>query len=428
LTSQRTLGKLALRARPLQGWDRAHGLAVEGGMTVQRVRTETYFDGETLSREGPVLITIRDGTIESIGPVAPDCAAADLATPFLMPGLVEAHAHVFLDGTLLDRKERDAYLTAGSARMMATARANLEKCSRAGVTLVRDAGDRFGINHAVRDELRQRAHAAIELRSSGAGIRRANRYGGFVARAVDGRDEIAATVADICRSSDDVKVMLTGIIDFEKGEVNGAPQFDADELALIVAQAREHGRMTLAHCSGLAGLDVAVAAGVDSIEHGFFMTREILQKMADKSIAWVPTFSPVHVQWARPELAGWSQGTIRNLERILDAHREHVALAHRLGVALVAGSDAGSQGVDHGSGLIDELLHMLGAGVPMAALLTSATARPRRLWGLASTRVAAGQGADLILLDRSPFAFPPALREVRQVIKGETGLRIGDTG
>jgi imidazolonepropionase-like amidohydrolase len=396
-------------------------------MAVKRIRTEVYFDGEHLFRDGPFLVTIRGDSIASIAPATPGSAPADVAVPFLMPGLVEAHAHLFLDGALLDRAERSAYLAAAPARMLATARTNVEKCLRAGVTVVRDAGDRYGINHAIRGELRQRRPVAIEVRSSGTGLRRASRYGAFAARAID-PDGIVAAVADICRTSEHVKVMLTGIVDFETGDVKGAPQFDVEELALIVQQARALDRPTLVHCSGVAGLEVAVAAGVDSIEHGFFMTRDILHKMAEKDIAWAPTFSPVYAQWARPELMGLPGGASDNLARILDAHREHVAMAHRLGVALLAGSDAGSQGVDHGSGLIDELLHMLAAGVPLAAVLTSATARPRRRWAMPPARIAAGQGTDLILLDRCPFDDPEALREVRGVIKGSACLNFTDHG
>ena len=196
------------------------------------------------------------------------------------------------------------------------------------------------------------------------------------------------------------------------------PQFNTDELSEIVARAHGFGRKTFAHCSGVEGLRVAVAAGVDSIEHGFFMTREILEGMAEKSIAWVPTFSPVHFQWARPEFAKWNSATLDNLRRILDAHLVHVGLAHELGVPLVAGSDAGSQGVDHGAALIDEMFHFLDAGVPMAAVLRSATSRPRALWDLPSANIAPGNRADIVLLEGSPFDAPPALRRAKAVVRG----------
>ncbi|TAK48206.1 MAG: hypothetical protein EPO23_09015 [Xanthobacteraceae bacterium] len=387
-------------------------------MTYSRIVTRDYFDGERHYRGGPFAIELRDGRIASVAPFTGSPAAGDIVAPFVMPGLVEAHAHIFLDGAELDGDKRGAYLKADLPTMMATAHANLDKHTLAGVTLVRDAGDRYGVNKAIRDELRGRDDAVISLRAPGLGIKRPKRYGAFMARDIVASSEIGPTVEDLARDGDDIKIILTGIIDFVAGTVKGEPQFNREELTDIVTTAHRLGRKTFAHCSGLAGLEVAVAAGVDSIEHGFFMTRDILARMADKNIAWVPTFSPVHFQWARPEVAGWDGATVDNLRRILDSHSEHTAIAHELGVMLVAGSDAGSHGVDHGSSLIDELFHFLHAGLPMESVLTSATSRPRKLWGLPPASIAAGQDAELIVLDRSPFEQPDALRAVRQVIVG----------
>jgi len=144
------------------------------------------------------------------------------------------------------------------------------------------------------------------------------------------------------------------------------------------------------------------------------MTPDILDVMADKRIAWVPTVSPVNFQWARPELAGWDAGTIDNLRRILDSHREHIGLAHRKGVELVAGSDAGSPGVVHGEALLDELFHFLDAGLPMSAVLEAATSRPRRLWEVETANISVGATAEVVALEASPFDKPTALRTAKR--------------
>lgn len=387
-------------------------------MTTRRILARQIFDGERLL-DGPHLVRVEDGTISAVEKApAGEAGDSDVVAAFAMPGLVEAHAHIFLDGAELEGEARGAYLGADFDAMMATARGNLAKSTRAGITLIRDAGDRYGVNTAIRDELRGRADAPVAMRAPGLGIKRPKRYGGFMARDIVSADDIAPTIAEIAPAADDIKIILTGIIDFVAGDVKGVPQFNTDELSEIVARARGFGRKTFAHCSGVEGLRVAVAAGVDSIEHGFFMTREILEGMAAKSIAWVPTFSPVHFQWARPEFAKWNSATLDNLRRILDAHLVHVGLAHELGVPLVAGSDAGSQGVDHGAALIDEMFHFLDAGVPMAAVLRSATSRPRALWDVPSANIAPGNRADIVLLEGSPFDAPPALRRAKAVVRG----------
>lgn len=392
--------------------------------------TESWFDGRARHAQGPYAMLIDAGRIEAIarGADAGVLSAAHAGTrtrraAFAMPGLVEAHAHVFLDGDELDAAARARFLEAPRAAMLEVARRNLSSALRHGITLIRDAGDRYGVNHALRDELRDDprpggASALPGLRSPGAGIRRPGRYGGFIAQEAADDAAIVAAVHRIADSgADDLKIILTGIIDFASGTVKGEPQFDERSLALLVRTARGRGLKTFAHCSGQPGLEAAVAGGVDSIEHGFFMSREILARMAEKGIAWVPTFSPVHFQWAHPEHAGWNAATVARLRQILDAHLEHVALAHRLGVDLVAGSDAGSPGVSHGRALLGELLFFLEAGVPLAAVLESATSRPRRLWNTGEARVRPGAPADLVLLAGDPFEDRRHLLAVTSVLR-----------
>mgnify|MGYP001765235285 CR=1 FL=1 len=375
------------------------------------VRAASLFDGERHrpASAGPTDVVVEAGRVVAVGP-ADGSLTPDLDVAFLMPGLVEAHAHVFLDGGELDFAKRNECLKADTDTMVATARANVARTAAAGVTLARDAGDRWGINDRIRDELAADPTALVRFRSPGLGVKRPKRYGGFMARDIGEGVDPSTTIEAMVEAVDDVKVILTGIIDFDAGGVKGAPQFSAEELATIVAVAHRAGKKTFAHCSGLDGLEVAVEAGIDSIEHGFFMNRAVLETMADRGIAWVPTFSPVHFQWARPELAGWSAATIGNLRRILDGHLEHVGLADRLGVNLVAGSDAGSPGVPHGAGLVDEIFHFLDAGLSITAALHAATARPRRLWGCAAATITAGSAAELVAFAASPFDDPAALR------------------
>jgi imidazolonepropionase-like amidohydrolase len=382
------------------------------------LRTDAYFDGESHHCQGPYTLVVEDGRISRIekGSIAPELGQSDLAVKqaaFIMPGLVEAHSHLFLDGGVLDFSARNNYLKASAEEMLAVARKNINANLAAGVTLVVDAGDRYGVNQAIRQE-----SGLVKVRSAGLALRRPGRYGSFMAREVETRDEIAAAISEIGQSADDLKVILTGIIDFKEGLVKGEPQFDVEELTFIVAQARRQGLRTFVHCSGLAGLEVAVAAGVDSIEHGFFMTADLLRRMAERGIAWVPTVSPVHFQWQRPELAGWDASTVANLRIIVDSHLEHIALAAELGVDLVSGSDAGSHGVCHGTALLDELDFFATAGLSMEAVLRAATCLPRRRWGTESARLAVGQRADFVILEGSPFDDSGFLRRVTEVCVG----------
>jgi imidazolonepropionase-like amidohydrolase len=127
------------------------------------------------------------------------------------------------------------------------------------------------------------------------------------------------------------------------------------------------------HCSGHDGVENCLAAGVDTVEHGFFLDRDQLARMRDRDLAWVPTFAPVQFQLDHAADLKWSDLVAGNLRRILDAHAAMLAHAAAIGVRLVAGSDAGSHGVAHGHGFLWELELMERAGLPAARVLRSAT-------------------------------------------------------
>ena len=360
-------------------------------MTARIFVATAYFDGERGHGDGPYTILVDGERIVDVvggdrsaerGELPEAFRAAGVPVThcsFLMPGLVEAHAHLLLDGAKLELDARSAYLKASDEEMMETGRRNLTANLAAGVTVIRDAGDRFGVNHRIRAEAAKANRLMPDIRSPGLAIRKPKKYGAFMAIEVDTPEEIVAGINQLLKTGDDLKILLTGIIDFEAGQVKGKPQFDIAEAQLIVETARKRGRPTFAHCSGADGLEIAIAAGIDSIEHGFFMTDELLEKMVHRGIAWVPTFSPVHFQWARPDIVGWNEETVGHLRRIVDSHLEHVGKAAQLGGLLVAGSDSGSHGVPHGSALVDEMFFFLEAGLTMDQTLRSATSLPRRL-------------------------------------------------
>jgi len=183
----------------------------------------------------------------------------------------------------------------------------------------------------------------------------------------------------------------------------------------MVETAGRLGLQTYAHCSGIEGLKIAVEAGVNSIEHGFFMNRDILTIMADKNISWVPTFSPVYFQYQRPELAGWNVQTVSRLDAILNNHFEHIAFAVEMGVPIIAGSDAGSYGVPHGKGLIDELFFFNRAGIPLTETLSSATSVPRRFWNCESADIIPGNRINFLELKGSPFIEIENLNQPRNI-------------
>jgi len=121
-----------------------------------------------------------------------------------------------------------------------------------------------------------------------------------------------------------------------------------------------------------------------------------------------------------PAVAGLDQAASDGLARILDQHRAMIRRAHQLGVDLVAGSDAGSWGVPHGLAIHVELAAYAEAGVPLAAVLASATSTPRRSWGIAGGQIAVGQPADLSLYEADPRHDLVVLRQAAGVVLAGT--------
>ncbi|HUW38380.1 MAG TPA: amidohydrolase family protein [Rhodocyclaceae bacterium] len=392
------------------------------------VVVDGWFDGEA-RHSGPASFLVRGGRIEEI---AAGDHGADLARRgvtvhrggFLMPGLVDAHAHLFLDGATTDARLRSEHLKQPLDRLTEAARASARQALACGVTAVRDAGDRHGINNRIRAEAMAPGSGLPRIRSGGLGVKRAKRYGAFMATDVSDAESIRRSVTELSGTNDEIKLILTGIIDFDAGAVTDEPQFTLEETRLVVDTARSRGRNSFAHCSGAKGLAIAARAGVGSIEHGFFMDRETLMMMAERSVAWTPTFSPVHFQWAHPEAAGWSPNTVGKLRRILDSHAEHLLLAHQMGVTLLLGTDAGSMGVAHGHAVFEEIDRYLEAGLPLAAALAAATAAARRHFGWDDPRLAGGGIFDAVLLPASPFEDARALRRPMRVWPAQPGAAV----
>ena len=291
------------------------------------------------------------------------------------------------------------------------------------MTLIRDAGDIYGINTKVKKINDGSLELKPVIRKPGKAIRKKNKYGSFMALEVDEQNTIEDIVDVIAPNADDLKVILTGIIDFELGAVKGFPQFSLEETQRIVKSAHRYGLLSFAHCSGVEGLELAVACGLNSIEHGFFMTEEILKKMAEKNIAWVPTICPVYFQWENPSYAKWNQKAIDGLHKILENHRKMIKLAYELKVNVVLGTDSGSYGVPHGFSIFKEILCMLESGAKLENILSSATVVPRKLWGELDNTILVGNNANFITLKKDPFKEIQALTEVSGVyIQGQIYL------
>jgi imidazolonepropionase-like amidohydrolase len=338
----------------------------------------------------------------------------------LLPGLIDAHTHLFLEGGELDPEKRATYLKQSPDQLLALARPRLDKLLHFGIIAARDAGDKNGVGLAL-----SRASASLDrplmpyIDSPGAAIYHRGRYGSFMADPLEDFASPAECVAArVQAGADRIKLIPTGFIDFRKGAVASDPQMTTEEISAVVAAAKSHNKQTLAHASGDTGIDRVIDGGVDTIEHGFFLRDDQLARMRDSNIAWVPTFAPVQKQMDHADRMGHDDQVRSNLKRILDQHAATLVKAHQTGVTIISGSDAGSYAVPHGLGLLYELELLERAGLATIAVINAAT-------GAAATRLAfkesfgqiqSGARSRFILTSYSPLATVRNLQKNKHVI------------
>ncbi len=341
------------------------------------------------------------------GKSSPDVSLDDYT---LMPGLIDAHTHVFLDGAPFELEVRKAYLQQGNDAVLTTSRGRLAKLMSTGVLAMRDGGDNRGVGLKLAAEYREamsagRSGGSPYIDSPGPGINKQGRYGSFMCEPVENDGSPESCVAGrVERGADRIKLVATGIINFKKGAVTAPPQMDQAELCAFAAAAGKHGRSTFAHASGDEGIEHVIEAGIDSVEHAYFVRDDQLDRMADRQIAWVPTLAPVQIQIDAADVMGWSDEIVDHLKRIVENHMKSLAKARDLGVPIVAGSDAGSCGVAHGLGFIYELELMEKAGLDPLFVLNSATGRSEEHIGYAEKigRLIPGHRPRMILTPHRP--------------------------
>lgn len=345
---------------------------------------------------------------------------AELPRATILPGLIEAHAHLFLEGGELGFNERKVYLAKAQDELLELAENRLEKLIRTGIIAVRDAGDKDGVGLAlsrIYDSTKKPLMPYVD--SPGAAINHKGFYGGFMSDPIENHSTLKGVVISrINGGADRIKLIPTGIINFKEGAVTKKPQMTLDEVKTLVSAAHELGKQTFAHASGADGIEHAIEGGVDSVEHGFFIREDQLAKMRDRDIAWVPTFTPVQLQVDYKDIMKWDDQTVGNLQKILDCHSASLRKAHELGVKIIAGSDAGSYGVAHGKGFLYELELMEKSGLPPLTVINSAT-------GMSSSRFAykenfgmikPGYKARFIITEYDPLKTVSNLKKDKRVI------------
>ena len=201
-----------------------------------------------------------------------------------------------------------------------------------------------------------------------------------------------------------------------EGDVPTARGLTIDEMRAAIEEAHNVGKKAMAHAQGSTGIKNAILAGVSSIEHGFYLTDEIIELMLKKDVFLVPTLAAVHHIVEKGTEAGIPEYGVRKAKEAQKAHLESFAKAYKAGVKIAMGTDAATPFNYHGKNAL-ELELMVKAGMkPMDALL-SATKMGAELmgWGDRMGQVKPGYWADLILVDGNPLEDIRVLQDVSRI-------------
>lgn len=377
------------------------------------------FDGTDADVRQGMTVVVRDGRIAQVAAdpdvTDDDAHAVDLGGRFLMPGLIDAHAHL----SMIEHSRHRPRPPKGAEPVRPAVRghlvaATLRRALRMGVTTIRDVGAYGDVVLEARQAMRYGAFVGPRVLTCGRIVSPTApgaRFFPEMYREADGVDDMRRAVREQIRAGADfVKIMSTGARTVELEDPNPSQVTDA-EIRAVVEEAHRLGYRVAAHCEGLAGTARAAAAGVDTIEHGMYLNQrpDLLAGLAERGQVLVPTLAFLE---DLAEGGAWTPELTAQGRHNVEQSRATIAAARRRGVTLAVGFD--SPDADRAA---TEMGSLVAAGVPADAALRAATVGGATALGIADEvgSVVEGRLADLVVVDGDPLSDPSAMLRVERI-------------
>ena len=256
--------------------------------------------------------------------------------------MVDCHIHMVLSGA----DWRAAIARHKNGVQETAVRETLAQYQALGYTYLRDGGDRWGAG-ALAAKLAP--EYGIRYRTPCFPIYKTGHYGSFIGRGFSTPAEYRALVREAkATGAHFIKIMISGLMDFDHYGVLTDEPLAPGEIADMIACAHDEGFSVMAHANGDSAVRAALAAGVDSIEHGAYLSPETRSQLAESRAVWVPTLVTIG------NLIGDGRFPDAALRPLLAFQQRSVRDAAAQGARIACGSDAGAYRVLHAQGGLDE--------------------------------------------------------------------------
>lgn len=389
--------------------------------------TVVNLDGGPPIRDAVILV--EGDRISAVGPAAGTKipAGAEViraAGKWIVPGLLNMHVHF---GLVLPGRQGAELANETEAALALRMAANAWAALVSGVTTVRLAGDPKHADFALKRAIERGESEGPRIYPAGEAVRVTGGHGARSGEGNDGPAELRkATRREIFAGATWIKIAISGGISDERGAI-AAAHMTRDEMEAVIDTAHRHGVKVTAHSGSPDATNEAVDLGLDCVEHGYFLTPEVLRKMKQKGTWLVPT-----IVVSQPTVMPFFQkiGSPQwYLDRVAAVGKQHWAslqTAIKEGVRIALGTDQFPHEPNDGTtATIREAQYYVEAGMTPLQALRAATIEPATMLGAAQQlgSIEKGKFADLIAVDRDPASDITALRTIRLVMKGGTLVR-----
>ncbi len=404
---------------------------------VTAIRAARMFDGKSDSTVANPVVLVQGSRILAIGAgvtVPAGATVIDLGDATLLPGFIDSHTH--LTGEAGENYVQDFFegLRRPVTEQVFYGALYARRTVEAGFTTVRDVGSSddmdVGLRDAIAAGLTPGPRMLVARYALGATGGHCDNTGfppktfgpepGLEKGILHGADEGRQAVRlDVKYGSDVIKMCASGGV-LSLGDDVAAPQLTDEELSAIVDEAHRLKRKTAAHAHGDLAARAAVRAGIDSIEHGSFLSDETLSLMKSKGTYLVPTC--MAGQWTGGKLERFPPEVAAKAKAALDAHDDMFRRAVRMGVRIAFGTDSGVS--PHGMNA-QEFGLMVERGMTPAQALKTAGPMAADLLGLADRigTLESGKEADIVAVPGDPLKDIRATERVAFVMKGGQVVR-----